>query len=209
MFNKKKCDSCKEKVHSKYSYCPWCGNQLNKKKGKKVSEEDYGMIGADDEIVQDFTQIKLPPVMDGLVNNLMKQFEKEFNNFEGAEGIPHGFKIKISTGNPNFHQINNTANKDKNFSHSTNITKEEMERRANLKKVNAKSAIRRLPEGVVYEIDAPGVKTKNDITITKLEQSIEIKAYSKDKCYVKSIPMKVEITGVSVKNNKVYLKIKG
>ena len=89
------------------------------------------------------------------------------------------------------------------------ISEDEREKRAKLKQVPAKSTIRRLPEGLIYEIETPGVSVKKDITFTKLEQSLELKAYSKDKCYVKKLPAKVEILGMAIKGDKIFLRLKG
>ena len=105
----------------------------------------------------------------------------------------------------------NPGNQKQSVNYNSSIVVDENEkyRRAHLSKVEATSVIRRLPEGVIYEIDAPGVKSKNDVVITKLEQSVEVKIYTEDKCYIKSIPLKLEILGLSVREDKVLLSIKG
>lgn len=207
MFARKKCPDCKEKIKKKFSYCPWCGHSFKRIK----KEEDWGMLGEDDETKQE-QSVQMPFGLNGIINGLMKQIEKDLSGMDGNTSLPKGFKIKISTGMPKSQPIgvsygNNPTKKiEESVPHVSN---EEMERRSKLKRITAKSTIRRLPEGVIYEIEAPGVRSENDIAITKLEQSLEVKAYSDDKCYVKTIPMKVEILGISVKNNKVFLKVKG
>jgi hypothetical protein len=89
------------------------------------------------------------------------------------------------------------------------VSDREAERRQKLKKVDAVSTIRRLPEGIVYEISTPGVKHKKEVVVSQLEEGIEIKAYSKDKCYIKTIPIKSEILSYKVGDEKVLLKLKG
>lgn len=201
---KKKCPSCAEKIERKFSYCPWCGHSFK----KQVAEEDFGMLGKDDEIEQKIAnQIKLPFGMNGIFNGLIKQLEKELSNMENPSGMPKGFKIQISTGKPQMQMVNPSQNNS--GEKIPEISEEENFRRSSLDKVEAKSVVRRLPEGIFYEIDAPGIKSKKDVAITKLEQSTEIKAYSKDKCYVKSIPLKVEILGINVKDDKIFLRLKG
>ena len=76
-----------------------------------------------------------------------------------------------------------------------------------MKRVDAKSTLRRLPEGIIYEIDTPGVRTVKDVVITKLEESMEVKVYTDEKCYVKSIPIKMDVVEFSVQENKVLLKL--
>jgi HSP20 family molecular chaperone IbpA len=199
---KKKCFSCEKKIERDFSYCPWCGHSFN-----KVNDNEWGMLGKNDESQQIENQMKLPFGFNGIINTLMKQIEKDLSGMDNGSPMPKGFKIQISKGPPRMQNINEPQ---KTMVEPVEIVSEdERQRRSKLKRVDAKSAIRRLPEGVIYEIDAPGVKTKNDVTITKLEQSLEVKAYSEDKCYVKTFPMKVEILGIVVKADKIFLKLKG
>lgn len=208
---KKKCPNCKEKVERKFLFCPYCGISLK----KKESAEDFGMLGKDDEIQQAVNQMNLPFGLNGIMNNLIKQLESEMgsmNTNNVGPGMPKGFKIQISTGKPgmNMMPINQQPVAQQPIdTQKEDISDKEKLRRASLKKVDAKSSMRRLPEGIVYEIDAPGVKAKKDISITKLAQGIEVKAYSKEKCYVKTIPLKVDILNYVVRENKVFLVLKG
>jgi hypothetical protein len=216
MFNKKKCPGCGEKVDKKFKYCPWCSFALK----EKAIADDFGMIGKSDEMQQMMNQVKLPMGLNGIVNGLMKQIEKEMAGMNmqdlnnPGQIKPRGFKIQISTGMPKMQMVENNQNRPQvKLPHGNDLIEDvseaERKRRSGLKRVNAKSAIRRLPEGIIYEIETPGVETKNDVAITKLEQGMELKAYSKDKCYVKTIPMKVEIVGISVKDDKIFLRLKG
>lgn len=201
---KKKCPSCNKKVERKYNYCPWCAHSFK----KEELEQDFGMIGVNDEMKKVENQMALPFGFNGIFNTLMKQIEKDLANLDRSNGsMPKGFKIQISTGMPKINKVENMSDKN-TFTYSEDVEESEKKRRLNLERVEAESNIRRLPEGVIYEISAPGIKDKSDVVITKLEESIEIKAYSKDKCYVKTIPLKVEILGFSVKNDKVFLKIR-
>jgi len=210
---KKKCHSCKEKVDRKFRYCPWCGVPLK----AKTPQEDYGMLGNNDEMQmqQAVNDIKLPFGFNGIVNSLMKQIEKEMTNMDNMNGPkPKGFKIQFSTGMPNRQAMNpQPAEQTKKVSSietfNEKVSEDEQERRAKLKQVPAKSTIRRLPEGLIYEIETPGVTVKRDISLTKLEQSLELKAYTKDKCYVKKLPSKVEILGMAIKSGKIFLRLKG
>lgn len=210
---KKKCHSCGEKVERKFRYCPWCGVPLK----AKAAQEDYGMLGDSDEIQmqQAVNDLKLPFGFNGIFNSLMKQVEKEMANMDNMNGPkPKGFKIQISTGMPKMQSMNpqpteQTKQVSSIDSFNEKISDEEREKRAKLKQVPAKSTIRRLPEGLIYEIETPGVSAKKDITLTKLEQSLELKAYAKDKCYVKKLPSKVEILGMAIKGGKIFLRLKG
>jgi len=76
-------------------------------------------------------------------------------------------------------------------------------------KVNAESRVRRLGDVIVYEIKAPGIMNKEDVVVTELETGIEIRAYAKDRCYVKVIPLKVEILGMRIGREKISVELKG
>jgi len=204
----KKCPNCREKVERKFVFCPWCGSSLK----KKETSEDFGMLGKTDEIEKAVNQMGLPFGLNGMIGNIMKQLEKELASMDSNQATPRGFKINITNGIPldmrmigqgQENQMNQTQKKE------IPLNNHPLPKNTNVERIEAKSRVRRLPEGVIYEIDAPGVKSKNDVFLTKLENSSELKAYTKEKCYVKSFPMKLEVQEVSVKDGKIFLKIKG
>ena len=61
---------------------------------------------------------------------------------------------------------------------------------------------------IIYEIETPGVRTKKDVVVAKLASGLEIKGYSEDKCYVKFIPLTVEVIGYYVENEKIFVELK-
>jgi hypothetical protein len=199
------CPNCSKKIESEFHFCPWCAFAIKKAK----EEENYGMIGLNDEIEKALAQPGLPFGLQGMIGGLMKQLEKELSGIDSAKTpMPKGFKIQISRGIPQNMQMVNSVPKDESKNFPPKISSEENERRSKLPKIDTKSVVRRLPEGIIYEIDAPGVKSVRDVVIAKLEQSIEIRAYSKTKCFVKSIPFKADVLGFEVENDKVLVKFK-
>jgi hypothetical protein len=60
---------------------------------------------------------------------------------------------------------------------------------------------------IIYEVDLPGVKNEKDIIITKLENSIEIKAFTKDTAYLKLIPISLPIKNYFLEKNKLILEL--
>lgn len=201
MFDKK-CKECAKKVERKFNYCPWCGASL------KAGAEDMGMLGDDDfgKITED---LKLPFGVEKIMGGLVKQLEKSLQNMDMDEktGMPKGFKIQIARSPINGGQI--VQNKPKVRKSAVVVSKEEEDRRANLEKVEAESKIKRLGDVIIYDIEAPGVKRTEDVVVTELETGIEIRAYAKDKCYVKVIPLKVEILGMSIDRERVRVELKG
>jgi hypothetical protein len=68
--------------------------------------------------------------------------------------------------------------------------------------------MKRLADRIVYEIITPGVKSKKDVAVAELATGLEVKAYSRNKCYVKFIPLKVEVIGYYLKNERLFLELK-
>ncbi len=67
--------------------------------------------------------------------------------------------------------------------------------------------IRRLSNKVVYEVEIPGMDSEKDLSIVKLENSIEIKAISKNKAYKKIIPIALPIKNYNVSKGKLTLEL--
>jgi len=204
MFKRLKCRACERTIRKKFNVCPYCGNSLRR------TNQDAGMLGIND-LVGD---IKMPFGLNGIMKSLAKQLDKELGGMNGgslgSNGQPKGFKIQISTGKPQVRSINQTPKEMPILNDDLEkISTRESSRRQKLKRVDAVSTIRRLPEGIVYEISTPGVKHRNEVVIAKLEDAIEVRAYSKDKCYEKIIPIKAELIGYDVKDEKVLVKLKG
>ncbi len=62
----------------------------------------------------------------------------------------------------------------------------------------------------IIRIKLPGVKSENNIEIKRLEESIEIRARSKDKTYFKIIPVKPRnISQMSFDNEELTIAVKG
>ena len=203
MFKGKKCSSCNGKIKESFSYCPNCGKSFNSGDDSK----DFGMLGKTDSI-QNLTEgLNLPLGLGKMVNSLVKQLEKQMNSMdlENGSGNPRGFKIKVSTGVPQSRQV--VQNNPQNIEVSEKISDKESERRMKLEKIGAESKIRRLGDRIIYEIETEGIKSKKDVVLTKLATGIEVKAYSKNKCYVKFIPLTLEVVGYFVKQDKVFVEL--
>jgi hypothetical protein len=202
---KKRCLSCEKKIERSFRFCPWCGNPT-----KRIRKEDYGMLGIDDKNEQ---EMQNPFSLFGgglgmMVNQLTKQLSKELQNLDSGDGgRSKGIEIRFSTGKP-MQRVVRQVPQEVQGMNDEEISEKEEGRRKILPVEVAESRIRRLPEGVVYEISTPGVKTKKDVSITRMENSLEIRAYSKDKCYIKTIPIKVDILKYGVRDDKVFVQIK-
>jgi len=204
MFNKKVCGNCGKKINDSYDFCPFCGFDVRSDKKK----ENWGLLGKDDLGVPR-EEFKIPGGFNLIFNSLMKNFEKQFREMEKNiktekeqdDKTPkmkkQGISINISTnGNQppviNVTSFGNNAKKKQDeikkvFSNS--FSKEKLKRLPKLPREEPKTNIRRLSNGVVYEIEIPGVKSVKDISMIYLENSTEIKAITDDKVYSKTIQM--------------------
>ena len=217
---KKKCKNCGKKIERKFNFCPFCGLDF---KGNR-QEEDFGMLGKDDFLgasrKNQGNEIKMPFGLNKIMGSLVKQLEKQMSEMNmddlNKAGLPNnikGFKIHISPGKS---QIREISSMDRNIKENqiqkledSKISEKEVERRRQLPKVETESKLRRIGDNIIYEISVPGVKSNADVVIAKLEEGIEVRAYSRDKCYVKVIPLTVEVIGYSVKKEKLFVELKG
>ena len=200
---KRKCPACDRKIERKFSYCPYCGV------GFKVRQEreDFGMLGRMDSGDRVNVEEKLPFGMDKIMGSLISQLERQMGDVNFGEGMPKGINIRVARSPMQNGQIVQRVPVKK--VEVPVVSDEEADRRAELPKVEVEAKIRRLADRIIYEIDAPGVGSRADVVVTELATGLEIKAYSRDRCYMKFIPLKVELIGYSVKPNKVFVELKG
>lgn len=197
---KRKCPSCAKKIERGFNFCPYCGESFKVRR----DEEDFGMLGRDDSENVKVEQ-KLPFGIDKIMNSLIKQMEKQMENVD-FNGVGKGIKINVVRGVPQIkREVKKMPEKKKIVQ---NVSREEMEKRMKAKKVEAESKVKRLSDKIIYEIEAPGISNKKDVVVTELATGLEIRAYVGDKCYVKFIPLKVEISEYYVKNEKVFVEMK-
>jgi HSP20 family molecular chaperone IbpA len=215
MFKKKICANCKEKMKESYSFCPECGHKDGEKK-----EADYGMLGTNDLSQETPMQIKLPMGLNMIFNSLMKNLNAEMQNMNqdmtkelNKQKMPkmNGISISISSGkntppqikmqNPKEAKTPKILHKSKSFSEKSkkNFIKTEKE--------EPKTNIRRLGDKVIYELELPGIKSLDEVSFVKLENSIEIKAATKKNAYEKIIQIGMPISHYSLEDEKLILEL--
>jgi len=155
--------------------------------------------------------------LDSQMKALDKEMRRGFN--EKQNPIRNGISISISsTGGQPVVRVRNLGQggemqpvvrkieKEKPM-RKINLSEEEAERISKLPKEEPGTSVRRLSNKVIYEIDLPGVK-EEDIIINRLQNSIEIKAFTKDKAFFKLIPVSMPIMNYSLKKGKLVLELK-
>lgn len=76
-----------------------------------------------------------------------------------------------------------------------------------MKKKTPETNIKRLGDSVIYEFSVPGVKNKDDVSVIKLEESIEIKVIGKEVAYSKVLNVNFPILSYDLDKKSETLKL--
>jgi len=210
MFNKKQCARCGNKVSKKYEFCPYCGNRISE------TNEDWGMLGKNDffneqeQFMNPFAGGMLGKMLGSAMKMLEKELQKEIQNqtqprtnFEliinGKRVDPKNIRVS--------RQIMKKPIRKQSTKPLQNFSQEQLKKILKLPKQEPSTDIRRFSDKVIYEINVPGVKEIKDVSLVKLENSIEIKAIAKDKYYFKSIPINLPILNYNLQEEKLILEL--
>lgn len=201
-----KCPNCRSKLSKKFSFCPRCGTNIM----KKTEQEDYGLLGLDDRI-EPMNLNVMPFNLNKIFNGLIKQLSQELRE-DDKEILNPKLNISISSlngGNPEIKIIRNGQKNNPEVKiQNSSISEEKAKKFSKLPRIDAETKVRRLSNKLIYEISVPGIEDKSDIFINKLENSIEIKAFSKDKVYLKTIPVNMPILNYNLEDGKLILELK-
>jgi HSP20 family molecular chaperone IbpA len=216
---KKKCSNCNEKVSKNYEFCPFCGNNFKSLR----DNEDYGFLGKNDFIEENnnFSPFN-DSFMDKMLSNALKILETQLKELprEFKETRPNNKTPRIQNNNLDvqffvngekvFPQNNQEEREEiqKPIKIRNNISEEKAERFYKLPKKEPNSKVRRLSGKIVYEIEVPGVTAIEDVLINQLENSIEIKALSKDKVYSKTLNINLPILNYKLSKGNLILELK-
>ena len=219
MFKKKTCKYCNHKISGNYDFCPSCGNPTKDKSNSK----NWGMLGKGDHVnsPQDPFDSLFGGISGNMLNKMlggaMKMLEKEMRKNPAQQkdsNIKSNFKLSINgkevdLGQGNFIQEQKTPVQKKPIKEvkSIHLTKEKQQKFVKLKKLDPETHIRRLSNKIIYEIKLPTVLSIKDISISRLENSIEIKAIAKTKAYHKLIPISLPLTNYNLSKGKLTLEL--
>lgn len=208
-----RCDNCSSKLDKRFSFCPYCGNSLFDEEDEM---EEFGMLGrtdADRELPAEnlrgfgITDKLINSVMNSLIKNLNREISKtdEFNAFGRTEikTLPNGIKIKL--GVPP--QSPNKLKKRKTI-YEKAPSDEQLEKMASLPRAAAKTTIKRFSDKMIYELNASGVQSVEDIFVSKLESGYEIKAIGEKKVYVNTLPISLPLQKFSIESNRIIFEFK-
>lgn len=172
---------------------------------------------------------------DSIVRRLSKDIEKQFKDIDrgmavkrvkGKEQVirkdgteikkttfPGGFSVQIKMGGipqnipvqfENLQPVRAGYPSEKTF---RGFSSSEQEKIAKLPRREPETRVRRLTDKIIYEISLPGVHSLKNVSVNKLENSIEIKAITKDTAYFKLIPVGLPLKEYSLKDEKLILEL--
>jgi hypothetical protein len=204
----KKCNRCGKKIRKKFDYCPWCGHSFKPQKERS----NFGMIGREDRVDGNLmmNELKLPFGLNKMMGSLIKQLEKELGNLEEGQQKPKGIKIQFGMGTPGNMNMRTlepqTPKKTPPKFEGKEVSEKEMRRRAKLPKLEAESKLKRIGDEIIFELAIPNVRSREDIELNKIEKGIELRAYTKDACYIKTLPIKTDNLKFSIRKDKVIVE---
>ncbi len=215
MFKKNKCSNCGEKISKNFEFCPHCGVEINERGNK----EDYGILGKND-----FEEmgIKLPMGLNMMLKPLMKelskqmaQLDKEIRNEQGKNlNVPNArFSIHFATPGQKPMRIDGVNNagrvaekSPKRILQLPKISSNNLKKIKALKKSEPETNVRRFADKIVYEINLPGVGYLENINISKLENAVEIKAFSDEELFVKEIEVDLPLLNYGFEKENLVLE---
>ncbi len=204
MFRKKECKKCGNKVNKKYDFCPYCGNPI------EYEKEDFGMLGKND--IREFDIQN--PLFGGITENIlskmlgsaMKMLEKEMNQKKNNSSKTN---VRLMINGKEI-SLNQTEKKQKKIKEAESkfFSKQKTKTFLSLKKEEPNTNIRRLSGKVIYEIEMKDVSSAEDISIIKLENSVEIRAIANKKAYFKIIPINLPMISYEFLEGRLVLELK-
>lgn len=230
MFNKK-CSNCTKKIEKDFEFCPYCGHNIHKEKYGLLGKSD-DIQELDSLFKKSFMDSSSSSILDKMMSGAIRMIEKEMqkslieqsknakaippqninSNFElfingkkvNLPGNIAGVQIEKMPRNPSIQE--NLSKKQK--SNMPEISNETLKNSAKLPRKEAKTKLIRTDNKVIYELETPGISSINDVLINKLESSFEIKIYTPNAVYFKTLPVKLTLIKYSIKpeENKLILE---
>ncbi|MCW1296905.1 MAG: zinc ribbon domain-containing protein [Candidatus Parvarchaeota archaeon] len=193
-----KCKNCGKEIKKEFRFCPYCGEEIETGFDLFSPFKKIFNIGFRD-IDKEFEEIDKKFRSDFLKE---PRFGDDFITRGGGisivirSGTGMQPKVSIKTSG-DFKQLEPELKRKFGIREGVREVEGEEEVEKQETKVRRipkvteepESEIKRLGDIITIEIKLPDVKSSNDIEIRKLGQSIEIKAFAKDKAYFKLLPI--------------------
>jgi len=172
MFEKKVCRSCREKIKDSWDFCPYCGRRISKTRDGFFGDIDREFERMD-KLFEDSkpSVFRIKPVIKGTGITITVHTGRDMEPKINVRRLGGHRKIEPQM---NRLAVGPAGSESARSGHLAEEPKTEIKRSGNRQSVI---------------IHLPDVKDERDVEIKILEQSIEVRAYSKDKSYFKLIPI--------------------
>ncbi|UCD04084.1 MAG: hypothetical protein JSW73_00330 [Candidatus Woesearchaeota archaeon] len=195
MFEKYTCPRCEFFVKQSWNFCPHCG--INLKELPSPEPEPMPIM------------MKSNLFSNSDMEELSKEVNKIFRSILGQE--PFSGSVSITRiGGPEGSKTDVRTSGDYKKLEPQIKKKLGIKKRDGKPKTTKEPAIKvkEMPHENIIEIKVPGVKKESDIEIIQLEQSMEVRAVTKDKVYFKLIPIPENSQIIEKTLSKGVLKIR-
>lgn len=204
----KRCSKCDSKVKDGYSFCPSCGDNLR----GKYEQEDYGLLGKDDSTFEEKMSFS-DSFMEKMFNSALKVLEKQMKNLNNEINNPknrkHNPGLNVQFFVNGERVFSDNEKREEPIVIKNNFSKDKLKLLSSLPRKEPESNIKRLADKVIYELKVPGVNSVEDVFINQLENSLEIKALSKDTVYSKNLKVNLPILRYQLNNDNLLIEMQG
>ena len=207
----KRCQNCDRKIEKNHKFCPFCSYNLCSK-----DNEDFGFLGRDDfdddfednfdSMFNNMSSIPINKILktamkmtEKMMKDIHEQPKEHYSNNMDIQFFVNGKRVFPGT------KIKQQAQKPIKIENE--LTPEKIEKISKLPRKEPKTKMKRLGEKLIYELSVPGVDDINDILINQLENSIEVKAISKNRVYSKNLNLNLPILRYSLNNGNLILEL--
>ncbi len=204
---KKKCPNCDGKIEKSHRFCPFCGYDSSME-----DNEDFGFLGRDDfedNFDSMFNNMSSIPI-NKILKTAMKMTEKMMRDMheQPKEHYSNSMDIQFFVnGKRVFPETKTKHPAQKPIKIENDISPSKIESISKLPRKEPATKMKRLGEKLIYELSVPGVDDINDVLINQLENSIEVKAISKNKVYSKNLNLNLPILRYSLNNGNLILEL--
>ena len=129
--------------------------------------------------------------------------DKEIANAE-IKPMRNRFSIRIGPKTTN----KNIEEKPKAATSRKGPSQEQMRKISTLPRKSANTNVKRLGNKIIYELGMQGIKSPEDIFVSKLENGYEIKAISDKHVYVNTIPLDLPVKTFKLEKDKISVEFK-
>ena len=144
-----------------------------------------------------------------MVSSTFKMLEKEFQmGMPSNQKFPQARVKLMVNGKEIAPEITKLNRKDPNVKFlPIEFSEDNLQKWKKVKKKEPKSKLKRVEDKIEYEVEIPGVKSIKDISIVKLENSLEIKAVGDKTGYLKRIPINLPLKKYSLVKGILTLEL--